>query len=449
MSSFKARDYQITDLARLIQAPRTGLFHQPGGGKTFIAGMFSQYIHEATKERIVWTQPGGIMDKNRRDILFCTNFAPEEVQIVQGTPAQRQAVMKDHRVKVFLMSHVGYANEFEMLPEDVRHSMHDEIQLGYIKHTTTRTVNWYRACKNKKAIVPITGTVIRGRLDSCYPILHVIAPMYYGNDREFLQHHAWFDENGKIIGWKNHDRLGEVLKRVGIFRSFKEIYGEESKVIQIERCKVKPQVEKMYRTLEATGLIELTDEFVDAGNPAVNAIRARQVLACPEMFELPMQTGKDDVLEVDIEEHMRTGERLAIFSVFSMEQERIVKLIQKHGGAVGHINGTVSNQRRQEIDREFGAGNLQFVVASPATAGIGFNWEFLNTMIFTTVDYMDDSFLQACRRGLRGKREQPLRIKVLKYDDTIEHRVLEIVDRKSRDHAAVNPDMDPTNLSQL
>lgn len=446
---FEARDYQIEDLSRLILNPRSCLLQEPGTGKTFIASMFTQYIHQATKERIVWTQPGGIMGKNLRDILFSTNFAPEEVRIVQGTPAQRQAIYKDPAVKVFLMSGAGYAKEWAMLPADVKHSFHDEIHLYYVTHTTNRTVEWYRASKNKGAIVPMTGTIIRGRLDSAYPILHVMAPIFYGNDRAFLQHHAWFDENGKIIGWKNHERLKEVLQRIGIFRSFKSVYGQEKKVIQLERLELKPKARAVYQQLEASGLIELTDKFVDAGNPAVAAMRARQILAAPELFEIDETPAKDEALEVDILDHLKSGERLAIFSSFTAEQVRTVKLIEKLGGKVGLINGMVPYHRRQEIDEKFNSGELQFVVASPMTAGIGFSWNFLNTVIYLTVDYMDDSFIQSYRRGIRGLREQPLLIKLLHYVGTIEERIFEIVDRKSRDHNLVNPDIEPLNLSQL
>lgn len=446
---FKARDYQIEDLSRLMTNPRSCLLQEPGTGKTFIAAMFTQYIHQANGEKIVWTQPGGIMGKNRRDILFSTNFTPEEVRIVQGTKAQREAIYKDPRVKVFLMSGVGYAKEWQMLPPEVRHSFHDEIHLYYTTHGANRTQDWYRASKNKGAIVPMTGTIIRGRLDSAYPILHVMAPMYYGNDRAFIQHHAWFDENGKVIGWKNHDRLKEVLRRIGIFRSFKSIYGQEKKVIQIERLELKPKARAMYQTLEQSGLIELSDEFVDAGNPAVAAMRARQILAAPEMFEIDEVPAKDDVLEVDIQDALHSGERIAIFSSITAEQERTVKLIQKLGGKVGHINGTVSYDKRQKIDEQFNSGELQFVVASPATAGIGFSWNFLNLLIYLTVDYMDDSFIQSYRRGIRGLRDQPLLIKILHYPDTIEERIFQIVDRKSKDHNLVNPDIEPLNLSQL
>lgn len=444
-----ARPYQIEDLAVLINDPRKGLFQEPGCGKTFIAAMFSQYIIDATKEKVVWTMPGGIMAKNLRDILFSTNLLPHEVAMVQGPPAKRAEIMQKKDVKVFLMSAQGYSNEWELLPKDVKHSFHDEIHLAYATHSSGRTEEWYRACKNKGAIVPMTGTIIKGRLDSAYPILHVLAPEYYGNDRAFLMHHAFFDENGKVCGWKNHDRLKEILKRKGIFRSFKSVYGEEKKVIQVERCQLGPKTKAVYKKLEEAGLIELTDSFIDAGEPGVASLRARQVLACPEIFEIKEVSGKDEALKVDIEDHLKSGERLAIFSVFHSEQLRIVELIKKLGGKVGLINGMVSNTDRQDIDARFNANDLQFVVASPATAGIGFNWGWLNTMVYTSVDYNDDSFIQSYRRGVRGVRSQPLLIKILLYDETIENRILHIIDRKSRDHNLVSPDIEILNLGRL
>ena len=447
--SFKPRDYQIEDLARMINSPRTGLGHDPGGGKTYIASMFTDYLHRVTGESIVWTMPGGIMAKNRNDILFSTNFAPEEVAIVQGTPDQRKAMYANDGIKVYLMSATGYANEWGALPFRVRHSIHDEIQLAYTTFNTKRTQDWITACKNKGAVVPMTGTIIKGRLDSAYPTCHVIAPWAYSNDRQFLGFHAWYDENGKVIGWKNHDRLREVLSRSMIFRSFASIYGKENKVIQVQRCIVGPKAWKLYKSLEEDALIELEDSFIDAGNPAVGAMSARQVLASPEKYEIDEKTGKDEALEIYISDHLKTGERLAIFSSFTAEQLRVVRMIEKMGGKVRHINGTVSYQDRQEIDRLLNANEIQFVVASAQTAGIGLNWHFLNTMVFCTIDYTDDSFIQAFRRGIRGTREIPLRIIILKYEDTIEDRIMHIVDRKSRDHNLVNAGIEPLNLGQL
>lgn len=44
------------------------------------------------------------------------------------------------------------------------------------------------------------------------------------------------------------------------------------------------------------------------------------------------------------------------------------------GFKVGLINGTVSAKKRGEIDLAFQAGELDIVVASPATASVRFKW---------------------------------------------------------------------------
>jgi hypothetical protein len=294
-SSYVARPYQVEDLTRMMLERKIGLFHEPACGKTFIGAMYSQYMVRYANEKVVWTQPGGIMAKNKRDILFSTDLAPEEVIMVQGTAARRDELMQSPEGKIFMMSGQGYADEYEKLQEyqpKIRHSIHDECHLYYTTHNSARTQNWYRASRRMESIVPMTGTIIRGRLDSAYPVCHLLAPMYYGSDRAFLTHHGWFDDRGKVAAWKNHERLKEVLQRVGIFRSFASVYGAEAKIIQVQKYELTGDQEKVYKTLEKTALIELEDEWVDAGNPAVAAMRARQVLSCPEMFNVKGDDGQ-------------------------------------------------------------------------------------------------------------------------------------------------------------
>lgn len=448
-----ARPTQIEDLSRLISNPRTGLFHSPGGGKTAIAALMSQYIWDCAKEAIVWTQPGGIMEKNKDEILQVTDFAPDEVAMVQGTAFERGQILNDPRKKVFLMTGVGLSKEYELFPKRIKHMVNDECHLYYTTHDPERTKNWYRASRRMAnqlgALIPMTGTVIRGRLDSAYPILHQIGQSYYGNDRMFMMHHAVYDENGSVCGWKNHERLRDVLQQVGIFRSFKEIYGEEQVVFQVTNVHPGLKTFKAYKEYEQTGLLEMEDDFVDSGAPASNAQKAMEILGSPRDFGIDEDSAKDKILEPMIEDMIKSGERLAIFSAHTKEQLRLVKIIAKLGGRVGHINGTVPNGRRQVLDKEFQTGETQFIVASPDTAGIGFNWGFLDTIIFYSMRYTDDSFLQAYRRGVRGKRESPLRVLIFHFPETIEDRILQVNDRKSLDHALVNPNIEALRLFQL
>jgi SNF2 family DNA or RNA helicase len=302
-----------------------------------------------------------------------------------------------------------------------------------------------------KAVVPMTGTVIKGKLDSAYPILHAMAPLYYGSYEAFLNHHCLRDDYGTVLGWKNHDRLGLILQAVGVRRSFESIFGKEAKVLQIEKCEMTQKQRDAYDDMEALGLVELDDKFLTADGKGVQAIRCRQIMAHPETMGLIKEgekTGKDERLWIHIEDHVQSGEQLAIFSALVPEQERIYKQLSEAGHRVALINGSVSGPKRQQIDEDFRAGKIQFIIGSPATMAVGFNWGMLNTIIFVSLDYGDDSFVQAYRRAIRGKRETPLLIIVLEYENSIDQRIFEVVQGKSKDANLIDSTKEEINLGQ-
>ena len=112
-------------------------------------------------------------------------------------------------------------------------------------------------------------------------------------------------------------------------------------------------------------------------------------------------------------EYAEEGEPLIIFGTFTAEIEKIAEHLASKKYKVGVIHGGVPQNRRNNIDLEFQRGNLDVVVCSAATAGIGFNWGHVNTVIFHSLNYGDDEFLQAVALAKRGVRKEPLRIVVL------------------------------------
>lgn len=433
------RSDQIADLSALMHFRKFGLWHDPGGGKTPTASVLTYWCWSANKWRTAWCMPKSLLKKNREEILRFSEFKPEDVVIVQGSPKQREEIMRSD-AKVFLMTFTGYSKEWDKLRSyhpDMKANVIDEFHLGFSTHTSARTQSWYASTRFMEVITPMTGTVIKGRLSSAYPLLHAMKPTYYGSYEAFLNYHAVRDEWGGIIGWKNHERLGLILESIGIRRSFESIFGKEAKVIQVEKCEMHPKQRSAYEEMAVLGLLELEDSFLKTeGNKAVQAMRCRQIMAHPETLGLIKEgekTGKDERLWIHIEDHVQSGEPLAIFSSLVPEQERIYKQMQAAGLKVALINGSVSGPRRQQIDEDFRSGRLQFVVGSPATMAVGFNWGMLNTVIFVSLDYGDDSFVQAYRRAIRGKRDRPLLIIVLEYEDSIDQRIFEVVQAKSKD----------------
>lgn len=435
------RPYQIADLAFLINKPNALLGNEPGTGKTPTACMYSKYRLDHHREKSIWVQPKSLMGKNRAEIIRFTGLDPDDVVVLQGTPKKRQELMASG-AKVFLTTFAGWGNEYKDIlaknPE-LKTMIVDESHMGYAGNSSKRTEAMYLASRKMNSNVFMTGTIIKGRLSSAYPVLHVIAPQFYGNYNAFMMQHAIKDEYGSLIGWRNHEKLRNVLKAVGVFRSFESVYGKEAKVIEIEKCEMSPKHREIYQELETTALIELEDEFIDAGNPAVAAMRARQLMAHPEFFGLDVgELGKDERLWIHIEDAIQAEEPLVIFSSLVPEQERIYKQLQARGCKVALINGNVSGPQRVKIDEQFRAGTIQFVVGSPATMSVGFNWGHIDTVVFVSLDYEDSNFVQAYRRGIRGVRTKPLRILVLEYLDSIDQRIFEIVQRKSRDASMVD-----------
>lgn len=438
-----ARDDQIADLAYFINNRKAGLLHDPGVGKTVTAALYTEYCIKYLNEKVVWTQPLSILKKNRDEILKFTDLAPEDVVIVQGTPEKRKKLMQGPG-KVFLFSATGWSSEWQILLEShptVKVSIHDECHLYYAGHKSKRTQAWYMVSRHMNSVIPMSGTIIKGKLSTIYPVMHVIAPQYYGSYESFMAQHAVLDEYGSVIGWQNHEKVRNVLGATSIRRSFESIYGNQDPVIQIEECEMTPSIRRSYDELEATAILELEDKFLEAGTPGVMAIRCRQIMAHPETFGLGKKgelTGKDEQMMLYVNNALETGEPLVIFAALQPEQERIKRLIEEAGGRVGLINGSVPGPKRQQIDVDFREKRLQFIVGSSATCGIGFNWQFVDLILFTSLDYGDDTFTQAFKRGIRGKRTKPLLVKVLQYKRSIDQRIMQIVQKKMADYHQVD-----------
>lgn len=469
---FEARPDQIQDLAYFINNPKAGLLHDPGVGKTITAALYTQYSWSHLHHKSVWIQTSSLLEKNRAEILRFTNFLPHEVVIIRGTPAKRLKLMEQPNAKVFLFTADGWCAEYFLLLKrhpDVKTMFCDEFHLYFGNHKSKRTGNWYISCRGMQAVIPMTGTLLRGKLSNAYPMLHVIAPQYYGTYEAFIAQHALLDEYGNVSLWTNHEKLKNVLGACCIRRSFESIYGPEKPAIQMEQCQMSPLQRLKYDELQEHALLELEDQFLEAKTGGAVSLRCRQIMAHPEAVKLPIAwdeegkptvfhtynllgaaetTGKDEALLIHIQEHLDSGERLLIFAVFVSEQERIVKMIQQLGGKAELINGNVAGKERSQIDRNFCEGKTQFVVGSAVTMGVGFNWPFLNTIIFSSIDYGDDSFSQAYKRGIRGKRDKTLRVIVLEYEDSLDQRIFKIVERKAKDFALVDETREEIFLSQ-
>lgn len=420
-------------------------------GKTPPACVYLYWLWASEGVKSIFTMPKSLLVKNYEELFLWSNFEPSDIVIVNGSPKQREKQINSD-AKVFLCGFDCFATnwpQFVKAHPEIGALVGDEWHLGFSTHGeydwkgrvqgTARTIKLYEFAKAQKArVLAMTGTLIKGRLCSTYPLITLIEPRYYGTYNNFLTWHAELDEYGKPFMWKNHERLAKILTKHSCAKTFKQAYGEENKQVFIELCTMGDKQRAAYDDMEEMALAELEDEFLEAGSPAVAAIRCIQFMQCPELYDIAEgEDGKTAHVELHIKNAIESGEPMVIFETTKAAQKRYLELARKFGARAELLNGDTSDVRRPLLDSQMRRGEIDVMVAAPVVAGVGFNWGNVNTMVFSIISYDDGTFIQNYRRAIRGKRETPLKIYVLQYRKSIDQRIAAIVNQKSKDRILV------------
>lgn len=445
----------MADLVFLIQNKASLLLHEPGTGKTPTVCV-NQYRRAMTGiGRTIWAQPKSLIAKNKRELLRFTDFKDADVAIVDGTKAQIDKAMRSDAA-VLLMGSDRYKLSAGQIPPAYNCFDVDEIHMAYGGGASARTGAFLQH-KTVESVM-MSGTLINGRLDSAWPAIHKVEPRYYPMGLEgFMNTHAILDDYGKVMFWKNHHKLAQIFGKHGIRRTFDEIYGKQSVVIQVEEMDLSPRQKARYEEYEEKALIELDDVIIDGIEGGALA-RARAIMEHPRHFHDPRQPGetldivdgeltaKEESLLIHLEDHRRTGKPLVIFAALRAQQKEIHRLVQKAGLTACLIDSAASAKRRGEHDEGFVRGDYQVMVGSAQIAAVGFNWQFwgpnrveVDHVMFASINHLDGDFIQAYRRVVRETRHTGLRVTVQRYRDTLERKIHANVCRKSREANKVDP----------
>jgi len=429
--SLELRPYQIEDLSFYIRNKKCLNRSDTGTGKTASVCVMFKYVSDYEHGSSIWVMPKSLLGKNAEELINWTGLS---TLIYRGKPTKDKWRGEVYDVILTtadtLMAH--YETIRLMLKKKLTLLACDESHLYYSSITSKRCEFFVALSRKTDRVIFATATVIRGRLDSSFPIIHTIEPRYYGHHRGFMDAHAVRDSfTNSIIGWRNADKVGKLLERHSISHTFRDVYGNRNLVYLPVTVELDPKHRKLYEQFEQMAMLELDDQSIlSATEAGVYTIRCRQILSCPEVLGLKVaEISKDWWLF----ENILGGqfERVVIFSAVVGEQVRLLEKVAAAGFSVELINGTVSGEKRVKIDEAFRRGDLQVIIASPATAGVGWNWQIMEACVFMSTDYTDDGFTQAVARGVRGVRETALPIFIPQYQRTIEQKVLGIIQKKS------------------
>ncbi len=459
------RTDQIADLTVYIRDRKVLNLSDPGTGKTPPVCVMQWFRWNNEGRGTAWVMPKSLLRKNKRELHRFTHFKDNQVIILDGDAKEIKRLLA-LKAPVYLMGFRRFALSWRDLPSHIKAVDVDELHMGFKSADSQQTQALFESFRRggMEDFIAMTGSIINGKLTSVYPAIHVVEPRYYDSAKAFEYYHAVYDWDEKIIGWQNHEKISKIFERHGIRRTFEQIHGKVKPVFMPEMAIMSPRQRTMYDKFKDEAILELDKFFLDGTQPGVAFIRARQLMEHPNEFpdlttpgefidvmegDVPM---KEELLDVHLEHHASTGKPLVIFSSMRPQQVRIEQMLKKHGLKYGIINGDVPEKVRDEADLAFQKGEIQVIVCSPQCAAVGYNWQFcgdqeLDHMIFMTLGYLDTEFSQAYKRAIRGKRNTPLRVTILEYEDSIDQHVMGIIYRKSVDAHTVDPTYDILQLS--
>lgn len=382
----------------------------------------------------------GKFNKNAKTIVVDPLFGPDgkPQKMVRNEPEIFKDLIKANAgAKVFICTFAFASANWKRLLEaapDIDLFLVDEIHMpgGYSTPSSKATESFFWINRHVSRFVGMTGTLINGRLDSAFAAIHAIEPRYYGSLQGFMfEHAAVVDDYGRVVVWKNENKLRQILERHSIRRTFEEVYGKEPVVFFTQYVEVADDVRVKYDEFHDQALLELEDGRVLNGElPGVALIRARQLLAHPET----MLKTQDEWTPRDerIREILLEGKKTLIFSALKPEQERLLRLARSMGLRAELINSDTSGNQRAKIDEMAQRGELDVIVGSGPTVAVGYNWEMFDIVVFASIDYMDTNILQAYRRASRGSRTSVLRVIFIRYSDSVDDKSYDIVRAKSQ-----------------
>lgn len=232
-----------------------------------------------------------------------------------------------------------------------------------------------------------TATPVGKNPEDLFGIFKFIKPNLFSSWSHFSRLYIRYAGYGKIIGFKNLDKLRKVISPHIIVKTKEEISKQLPNLVLIQRhCDFEPKqleahnsiMEELDRLKEEELKLRSTLKNKEAEeNPELARIEAmilahqtfaQQLANSEELLELSesdmakkyitgSKSSKLELLTELVEEIIDSGEKVAIFSRFKKMQDIITKHFKKHfpGIKIAYVHGELSDKERyEEVYNKFG-----------------------------------------------------------------------------------------------
>jgi SNF2 family DNA or RNA helicase len=417
--------YQMRGALFLASRGRAILGDDMGLGKTVqTLAAVELLARERGIERVLVVAPASVKYQWETEIR---KYTGRTVQVIDGTAQERRALYRQPTFYRLINYEIAVRDLDELNAWQPDLIVLDEAQR--IKNWEAKTTRAVKRLRSRYAVV-LTGTPLENKLEELYSIVQFVDDRRLGPAFQFLHDHRMLDEDGKLLGYRNLDKIREKLAPILLRRTRAEVLSQlpartdTTVYVEMADAQRAPYAEHghtLARLLQKKYLTEVDRRRILA---SITSLR----MLCDSTFLLDKQTKvspKLDELEELLRELLGAGpHKVVIFSQWELMLRQAAEAVEKLGIGFAVLHGGIPGKERRSLLERFRDDPECRVFLSTDAGGTGLNLQAADTVINLEVPWNPAVLEQRISRVHRMGQHRPVQVFNLVMRDSIEERVL-------------------------
>jgi SNF2 family DNA or RNA helicase len=427
--------YQEKGVLFAVKAGRCILADDMGLGKTLQAIVSTEVLRkEFNISTAIIICPTSLKYQWKTEIEKFTGN--KNVNVIEGNILARKKLYDSNTADYIIVSYQMASNDFIYL-NNMRADMLILDEAQRIKNWKTKTSAAIKRIKTLYALV-LTGTPVENKIDDLYSLMQIVNPYMLGSLHNFLSKHQVTEEGSdKVIGYKDLNNVGRLLKDVMLRRTKAEVLKDLPK--RMDKNLFVPLTEQQE---------ELHTEYADNVAKLVHKWKRMHFLNEEDRQKLLMflnmmrmvsnttyiidqetnhQTKLDELQNILDEILAMPDEKVVIFSQWERMTRLVEIMLKEKNVGFEYLHGGIPGKKRGDLYANFTNNKNCKVFLSTDAGGIGLNLQSAAYMINLDIPWNPAVLEQRIGRIYRLGQKKNVSIINLVSQGSIEHRMLDIL----------------------
>lgn len=381
-------------------------------------------------ERVLVVAPASVKYQWESEIR---KFTRRHVQVIDGG---RQNRLRQYAQPTFFRL-INY--EQVLKDRDELNAWHADVivldEAQRIKNWESKVSRAVKKLRSRFALV-LTGTPLENKLEELYSIVEFVDDRRLGPAFQFLHDHRMIDEQGKLLGYRNLDKIREKLAPILLRRTRAEVLAQlPARTDNTVYVELSEEQQGPYMEQQATLARLVTKKYLtEVDRRRVLCCIANLRMLCDSTFLFDKTTNVSPKLE-EFAELMRDlvaagPHKVVVFSQWETMLRKAAEVLDAQQIGYVLLHGGVPGKERRGLMDRFRDEPACRVFLSTDTGGTGLNLQCADTVINLELPWNPAVLEQRIARVHRLGQHRPVQVINLVTRGTIEERVLRTLDPK-------------------